>query len=68
VDTALFFSLAFAGSGVGEASYWGLVLPIWVGWAVFDYLVKAVHAFVMLGPFHMLYRATAPEPDEYPAL
>jgi hypothetical protein len=68
VDTALFFSLAFAGSGVGEASYWGVVLPVWVGWAVFDYLVKATHAVVMLGPFHLLRRRIAARPEEYPAL
>ncbi len=67
IDTALFFTLAFAGSGVGEASYWGLVLPIWVGWAVFDYLVKAAHAIVMLGPFHLLRARIAPEPEENPA-
>lgn len=54
VDTALFFSIAFAGTGVGEANYWGLTLPVWVGWAVFDYLVKLLHAFAMLGPFRLL--------------
>ncbi|MEJ8570302.1 queuosine precursor transporter [Microbaculum marinum] len=68
VDTALFFTLAFAGSGVGEATYWGLVLPVWIGWAVVDYLVKLLHALVMLGPFHLLRGATQPEPEEYPAL
>ena len=68
IDTALFFSLAFAGSGVGEANYWGLVLPVWVGWAVFDYLVKVAHAVVMLGPFHLLRARIAPRPEEYPAL
>lgn len=68
VDTALFFSLAFAGSGVGEASYWGVVLPVWIGWAVFDYLVKAVHAVVMLGPFHLLRGRVPARQEEYPAL
>lgn len=67
VDTALFFSIAFAGSGVGSADYWGLVLPIWVGWAVFDYLVKIIHAGVMLGPFHLLRGRAAAEPGETPA-
>jgi uncharacterized PurR-regulated membrane protein YhhQ (DUF165 family) len=68
VDTAIFFTLAFAGSGVGEANYWGLVLPVWVAWAVFDYLVKAVHAVVMLGPFHLLRARIEAKPEEYPAL
>lgn len=68
VDTALFFSLAFAGSGVGEADYWGLVLPVWVAWAVFDWLVKVVHAVAMLGPFHLMRRRLEPAGEEYPAL
>ncbi|TCT05867.1 hypothetical protein EDC22_11237 [Tepidamorphus gemmatus] len=68
VDTTLFFSLAFAGSGIGEADYWGLVLPVWVAWAVFDWMVKLVHAVAMLGPFHLLRRRTAPAVGEYPAL
>jgi len=68
VDTALFFTLAFAGTGIGEASYWGLVLPIWVGWAVFDYLVKTAHAVLMLGPFHLLRSRITAKPEEYPAL
>jgi queuosine precursor transporter len=54
LDTALFFTLAFAGSGVGEANYWGLVLPVWVGWAFFDFVVKVLHALVMLLPFRVL--------------
>jgi len=68
VDTAIFFTLAFAGSGIGSADYWGFALPIWVAWAVFDYLVKAVHAVIMLGPFHLLRSQFEPEPEEYPAL
>lgn len=54
IDTAIFFTLAFAGTGIGEATYLGLVLPIWVGWAFFDFLVKASHAFIMLGPFRLV--------------
>jgi queuosine precursor transporter len=54
LDTALFFTLAFAGSGVGEASYLSFVLPVWVGWAFFDFLVKVLHAFAMLLPFRVL--------------
>lgn len=40
VDTALFFTLAFAGSG----------LP-WLGWAIGDLAVKLVLAVVFLAPF-----------------
>jgi queuosine precursor transporter len=54
LDTALFFTLAFAGSGVGEANYWGLVLPVWIGWAFFDFVVKVLHALAMLLPFRVL--------------
>lgn len=68
VDTALFFTLAFAGSGVGTADYWGLTLPVWVGWATFDFLVKAVHAVAMLGPFHLLRSRIKASREEYPAL
>jgi uncharacterized PurR-regulated membrane protein YhhQ (DUF165 family) len=51
VDTALFFSLAFAGEG----------LP-WVTWAIGDLLVKLVVALSMLIPFRLLLGAvTAPD-------
>lgn len=49
VDTALFFSIAFAGSG----------LP-WVTWALGDYGVKLLVALVMLVPFRALMVATRP--------
>jgi queuosine precursor transporter len=49
LDTALFFSLAFAGTG----------LP-WITWGIGDYLVKLAMAAVMLIPFHALRRAIAP--------
>lgn len=54
LDTALFFTLAFAWSGVGSADYWGLVLPVWVAWAFFDFLVKVLHAMAMLAPFRLI--------------
>jgi uncharacterized PurR-regulated membrane protein YhhQ (DUF165 family) len=44
-DTALFFTLAFAGTG----------LP-WVTWGIGDYGVKACMAFIMLIPFRVLMR------------
>ncbi len=59
VDTAIFFTLAFAWSGGGTANYWGLVLPIWVAWAFFDFLVKALHALAMLAPFRVISRSFA---------
>ncbi len=49
VDTALFFSLAFAATG----------LP-WVTWALGDYAVKVAMALLMLAPFRMLMQAIAP--------
>ena len=52
VDTALFFSLAFAGTG----------LP-WVTWAVGDLAVKAGFALVLLIPFRLLLDATRPPTD-----
>ncbi len=54
LDTALFFTLAFAGTGIGEASYFGMVLPVWMGWAFFDFLVKVAHAMAMLAPYWLL--------------
>lgn len=45
VDTALFFSLAFAGTG-----------EPWLTWAVGDYAVKLAVALAMLIPFRLLTR------------
>ena len=47
IDTALFFALAFAGTG----------LP-WITWALGDYGVKLVFAGLMLIPFRALMRFT----------
>ena len=64
VDTALFFTLAFAGSGVGTAIYplpFGLVeAPVWMGWAVIDFVVKVACALMLLIPFRALMGLTAP--------
>lgn len=49
VDTALFFSIAFAGTG----------LP-WVTWALGDFGVKMAMAAVMLVPFRLLMPALSP--------
>lgn len=50
-DTALFFGIAFAGTG----------LP-WVSWAVGDYLVKFLVAVVLLLPFRALLSLVVPLP------
>ena len=67
VDTALFFSLAFAASGVGSAVYplpFGPVeAPVWMGWAVIDFLVKTACALALLLPFRALMgRQGTPQP------
>lgn len=49
LDTALFFSLAFAGTG----------LP-WFTWAAGDLAVKAGFALLLLIPFRLLLNATRP--------
>ena len=49
LDTALFFSLAFAGTG----------LP-WVTWGLGDYAVKAGMALAMLIPFRVLMQLVRP--------
>ncbi len=51
LDTALFFSLAFAGTG----------LP-WITWGVGDLTVKAGFALILLIPFRLLLDATRPAP------
>lgn len=50
VDTALFFSIAFAGTG----------LP-WVTWALGDFGVKMAMAGIMLLPFRLLMPALRPQ-------
>lgn len=55
LDTTLFFSLAFAATG----------LP-WVTWALGDYAVKVGVALVMLIPFRLLLRMTAPAAQQAP--
>lgn len=49
LDTALFFSLAFAGSGAP-----------WITWAIGDLGVKLAVALTMLIPFRLLLAASAP--------
>ncbi len=70
VDTALFFSIAFAasltfiepGNDVSWAAEatpllgWGLVAPFWVSMAVADWMVKLGLALLALVPFRILVR------------
>lgn len=49
VDTALFFGLAFAGTGTP-----------WITWAIGDLGIKLAMALVMLIPFRLLLTVTAP--------
>jgi uncharacterized PurR-regulated membrane protein YhhQ (DUF165 family) len=57
LDTALFFSLAFAGD---EAMSFpvtystGITVPLWVGLAFFDFLVKVGCALLSLAPYGAL--------------
>lgn len=60
VDTALFFSLAFAGAGMGEAVLaGGLTLPVWATWALGDFVVKMICALALLAPYWVLKRHIA---------
>ena len=52
LDTALFFTLAFAGTG----------LP-WFTWALGDLAVKASFALILLIPFRLLLAATRPRTE-----
>ena len=67
IDTAIFFSLAFAPSfamlganddfALGEASLlavFSATAPRWVSWALGDFLVKMTMALVMLAPYGLL--------------
>ncbi|MFT0892921.1 queuosine precursor transporter [Pseudochelatococcus sp. G4_1912] len=64
IDTALFFSLAFAGAvtDVAAYSFMGLSVtaPVWMAWAVSDFLVKVAMALLMLVPYGALLRAVVP--------
>jgi uncharacterized PurR-regulated membrane protein YhhQ (DUF165 family) len=62
LDTALFFSLAFAGdaSMSGATAYGALTVPLWVGLAFFDFLVKVGMALLMLVPYGALMSRIRP--------
>ncbi len=70
VDTALFFSIAFAaaftflepGNDVGWANEavpllgWGVIAPFWVSMAIADWMVKLALALLALVPFRIIVR------------
>lgn len=64
IDTALFFTLAFAGAVTDVAVYgiagWSVVAPVWMAWAVTDFLVKVAMAVLMLVPYGALLRVVVP--------
>ncbi|MFD2252509.1 hypothetical protein FHS82_003768 [Pseudochelatococcus lubricantis] len=64
IDTALFFSLAFAGVVTDVASYsilgFSLYAPVWVAWGVSDFMVKVAMALLMLVPYGALLRIVLP--------
>jgi uncharacterized PurR-regulated membrane protein YhhQ (DUF165 family) len=55
VDTALFFSIAFAGTG----------LP-WDTWAMGDFAAKVIMALTCLAPFRLLMTVITPRADAQP--
>lgn len=62
IDTALFFSLAFAGDAEmsGPVDFMGLSLPLWQSLAICDFLVKMLLALLALVPYGALLRAIRP--------
>jgi uncharacterized PurR-regulated membrane protein YhhQ (DUF165 family) len=62
LDTALFFSLAFAGDAdmSGPVDLFGTTLPLWQSLALFDFAVKMLVALVALLPYGALMCAVVP--------
>jgi uncharacterized PurR-regulated membrane protein YhhQ (DUF165 family) len=66
LDTAIFFSLAFAGdaamSGPVDYTPFGMAVtaPLWVGLAFFDFMVKITMALLMLVPYGALMNRIRP--------
>jgi queuosine precursor transporter len=58
IDTALFFTLAFWGSGMPVADYAFAELqftaPIWIAWAIGDFFVKVLMGLLMLIPYRAM--------------
>ena len=62
LDTALFFSLAFAGNPAmsDPVTYGALTVPLWMGLAFFDFCVKVAMALVLLIPYGALMSRVRP--------
>jgi uncharacterized PurR-regulated membrane protein YhhQ (DUF165 family) len=66
LDTAMFFTIAFAGVAAmsGPAHYAlagvAVTVPLWAGLAVFDYAVKASFALVSMLPYGALLGVVRP--------
>ena len=62
LDTALFFSLAFAGDPdrSGPVDLFGTTLPLWQSLAIFDFSVKMLVALIALLPYGALMSSILP--------
>lgn len=63
LDTAIFFTLAFAGDAAmsGPVTYaGGIVAPLWMGLAFFDFWVKVAMALLLLVPYGALMSVIRP--------
>jgi queuosine precursor transporter len=62
LDTAIFFTLAFAGVAEmsGATAYGPVTAPLWVGLAFFDFWVKVACALVLLMPYGALMGVIRP--------
>lgn len=62
LDTALFFSLAFAGDPMmsDPVTYGTLTVPLWMGLAFFDFCVKVAMALILLVPYGALMSRIRP--------
>ncbi|GLK76189.1 membrane protein [Methylopila jiangsuensis] len=71
VDTALFFTLAFAGDAGMSAPVslagTGVMTPLWGSLATFDFLVKVAGALVLLAPYAALMASVRPFESVAPA-
>lgn len=65
IDTAIFFSLAFAGVVTDTAIYgfgsFSIEAPVWVAWGMSDFIVKVLMAIAMLVPYGSLLRIVLPQ-------
>lgn len=62
LDTAIFFSLAFAGVAEmsGPVAYGPVIAPLWAGLAFFDFWVKTFCALTLLMPYGALMLTIRP--------